>query len=354
MMRREGGFVSLFTCILLSMLLLLITVGLVSIQTLQLRKSEDSEQTLRAYYSAEAGVEDAVGKVLSKVITDGSIGSDTCNQSAGFDTTGSADWTCQYITFSGNPTGKLDKPDLAKTVDAIQPPGNTYQSVVIEWNQSSDTNASYFNQPGLTTGNFPTAAGYTASQFVPPLELSVLEYPGGGFSSGQICTSPGMPAGCVTKLQNLVLVPEGGAAGSVGYAGLLGGGPRSANCGLLGRSYTAAPGFPSSGYNCYALLTGLDPSKDYLFRIRSRYAATSYRMTFRKQANGAGGTVLVPDGTATIDVTAKAGQTYRRVISKLPLNDSAASALNFVIYSDTDVCKNFDVIDNVPSGPPGC
>jgi hypothetical protein len=40
------------------------------------------------------------------------------------------------------------------------------------------------------------------------------------------------------------------------------------------------------------------------------------------------------------------------VISKLPLNKSAAAGLNYVIYSDSNICKNFDVINNVAQS--GC
>src|SRR5260221_6730806 len=66
---RDQGFVSLLTAILISMLLLVITISLISLETFQLRKSEDAEQTLRAYYAAEAGVEDAGAKVLSGSIS---------------------------------------------------------------------------------------------------------------------------------------------------------------------------------------------------------------------------------------------------------------------------------------------
>src|SRR4051812_22946208 len=141
MKMRENGFVSLFTCIMISMLLLVITMSMVSVQALQLRKSEDSEQTLRAYYAAEAGVEDAVNKVLTGAIAPG-LGDDVCNKPATpYDGPGSASWPCQYVSFSGSPTGKLDKPDSAKTVD----PGNVnYQSVIVEWNQSPSGTSSYY------------------------------------------------------------------------------------------------------------------------------------------------------------------------------------------------------------------
>ena len=67
-----------------------------------------------------------------------------------------------------------------------------------------------------------------------------------------------------------------------------------------------------------------------------------------------GGTIVkVPDGTATIDVTARAGQTYRRVISKLPINGGASNGLNYVMYSDTNICKGFNVMNNLATSD-GC
>lgn len=349
MKTNDNGFVSLFTCIMISLLLLVITISLVSIEALQLRKAADSEQTLRAYYTAEAGVEDAVGKVLSKTIAPG-LGDNICNSSVSFDASGASGWTCQQVSFSGNPEGKLDSADASKTID----PGATvphYSSVIVQWNQSLNPAPAFYSQPALMAGAFPTGAAYNA---VPPLEISMLEYQPGGFAASQVCTNGALPVGCVAKLQNMVIVPEGASPSTITYGSLLGHGPWAGNCGKLGRAVAPLGGTVLNNYNCYAVITGFPVTQNYLFRIRSRYAASSYKLSFKTGAGGAGVSVPVPDGTATIDVTAKAGQTYRRVISKLPLNNSAASGLNFVIYSDTDVCKNFDVFDNVASAPPSC
>ncbi len=332
-MRRDDGFVSLFTAIMISLLLLVITVSLISLEALQLRKAEDSEQTLRAYYTAEAGVEDAVSKVLSKSVTS----DQTCASNASYDIPGAAGWTCQAITFSGTPFGKLDNPDLSKTID----PGKTtpaYGSIILEWNQSTNTSTGFYNVN--LAGGLPSQAAYNSA---PPVELSIVEYPDGGFKASDVGTQ--------VKLQQALIVPGGptGQAGAtVNYGTLANHGPWRGDCRPLPRVNP----FGATNYNCYAVISNLNASKDYMFRIRSRYTASAYRMTFKTGASGNGTTVTVPDGTATIDVTAKAGQTYRRVISKLPLNDSASGRLNYVLYSDGNICKNFDVFDNVPV--PGC
>jgi Tfp pilus assembly protein PilX len=353
MMRRldQRGLVSLFTCIMISLLLLVITVSMISIEALQLRKSEDGEQTLRAYYTAEAGVEDAVSKVLSGAVTT----DQTCAANLNYDIPGAAGWTCQQISFSGSPSGKLSKPDQAVTVDPAGQGGN-YQSVIFEWNQSSVASGAPYNIN--LGGGFPNQLQFQASNYAaPPLELQIVEYPhNGSVSAGDVCTGQvagaWVPLGCKIRLQNAVFVPGGTGAGGIADYATIYNNPSNlrANCGgpvprtiYLGRN---------SEYNCWMLLGNLPPNKDFIFRLRSRYQATDYRMTFYPAPNGNGNPVKVPDGTATIDVTAKAGQTFRRVISKLPLNKSAAAGLNYVMYADNDVCKNFDVIDNTAQS--GC
>lgn len=361
MIKRTGdqGFVSLLTAIMISMLLLVITVSLISLEALQLRKAEDSEQSLRAYYTAEAGVEDAVAKVLSGVLTPSSPSG--CSSSAIGPTSAAQVWTCQQVSWTGSPSGDLKGPpeEGAVTID----PGhqNTVHSVVIEWNQVNGNPGSYYNPwPAIGCGscNFPAGTAWNGT-YAPPVELQMVEFPDGGFKASDVCAKysagPGWQnsagGACSVKTQNLLLVPGGGAAtADVPYGTWAGLGPQRANCATAPRS---AP--RTSSYNCYAVISGLTSggTTDYLFRLRSRYVGSQYRMTFWTGANGNGSMVDVPDGMVMIDVTARAGDAYRRVISQLPRGTGAASSLNYVIYSDTDVCKNFNVInDQAQAGCP--
>ena len=195
-MRNERGFVSLFTTIMLSLLLLVITISLVSLEAVQLRKSEDSEQTLRAYYAAEAGIEDAAAKVLSGAVTTNQTCATPGAANTTYDATGAAGWTCQQISFSGSPTGILEHNDVAKTID----PGSAgYNRVVIEWNQSNVTTAASFN----VAGALPGAGGYGYA--APPMEVAIVKYPNAMFAG-----NTNIP------LTNAVFVPRG-AAGSTIY-----------------------------------------------------------------------------------------------------------------------------------------
>lgn len=207
---------------------------------------------------------------------------------------------------------------------------------------------------------FPSAGGYAGAACagacsVPPIELAVIDYPNSPVQASDVCKTAGASPGCKIHLQNMVIAPNGLTPGYVAPYDTTGAfathGPFAGNCGPLNRALPAALGGGTLNYNCYALISNLT-ANNFMFRLRSRYVKTAYKMVFRSGAGGGGVDVPVPDGTATIDVTANSGLTYRRVISKLPLNKSAAAGLNYVIYSDSNICKNFDIINNVAQ--PGC
>lgn len=348
--RHESGFVSLLTAILISLLLLTVTLSMVVLEVIQMRKAADAEQSLRAFYTAEAGVEDAVNKVLKGTVsadqncTDASGNPISGSSQPNYDAAGAAGWTCQQIALSGAPAGKLDQPDMSKTVDPGSAPA--YSSVLIEWDQSVGLSDS---APAV----MPTQGDYAVSPFMPPLELTVIRYPDALVRTADFCTGSQTPnnSACRVLLQNALLVPGGVAApGSFAYSGgfNIGAGPIRGNC-LANR--TTNPYYAATTYRCYKLLTGFVPADNYLFRLKSKYAASAYRMTF---FDGLGNAVAVPDGTATIDVTAKAGHTYRRTITKVPINGGAAAGLDYVIFSDNGICKSFDTVDNVfPTAPFG-
>jgi hypothetical protein len=349
----EQGIISLLSAILLGLLMMVVTMSVITLESGQLRQEGDTEQSMRASYAAEAGIENGVAKVLNGQVTSNQVCgtspvADT--QNTNYDSSGQAGWTCQQIIFSAVPFGELKRPDEAVTVD---PAGATgFQSVVIEWNDNAtDVNfldyddADAFGPVGLPPCNEAadgSCPGYPYA--APPVELTTVQYPQGGFSSTCNCV----------YTRNALFVPHGDYANpTVSFAALgnrPGPGPIPGRCRTL--QWTTPIG--DQNFNCFAVLTNLDSAANgYLFRIRSRYSTTNYKLTFMSGPNGDGSPVAVPSGAAVIDVTANAGQEFRRVVSQLPLQKQTSGLLNYVLYSDTDVCKNLSAISGVPQ-PGGC
>lgn len=358
---NSRGFVSLLTAIMLSLLLLAITVSMVTVQSLTLRKAEDSEQSQRAYFAAESGVEDAVARIRTgQVLQPGGqdCSSPAVSQNLGLSSTapGTYGWSCQFISFSGSPSDVIHQPDVSTTID---PSATSFNSLQLLWDQSANTAASgYFTSPALTGGT--TAWGNHAM----PLELTVVEYPRGvNFTTKQINT------------QTALILPETAGAGTIAYA------PRKTydvtdptranacnaahplNCGIDGAlpvaavctTATVADLSNTGKYHCKLTMTGLNPGMSYVFRLRSRYTAEDGSNKGRFVFNFCNGSCAVPanlvpvtDSTATIDVTGRAGDVYRRVIYKLP-RSLANSGLNYALFSEVGLCQNYTIISGAKS-----
>lgn len=336
--QSERGAVALLTTIVISMLLVIITGGIITLMAAEVRQSNDAEQSVRAFYAAQSGVEDALSRVQGAAA--GPLPADqTCTASSSATTqnldldatqAGVVGWTCQEIKFSSTPTGTLNQPDDAIQID----PGNTaFGSLTVEWDTKQGQPASYYAAPA----NFTPAAAW---QWAPPVELTVVEYPLGTFNPSVNNPATGRP---YIETRNALVRPSNGILGAPqNIQTLLGTNPFRGSC---------APG--GSAYHCRMDFTGFSAAKNYVLRLRSRYAGTGYRLTFHAGASTASATVAVPDGTASIDVTAKAGDVYRRVVYKVPYKQGALGGLNYVIFADGDVCKDFSVL-NGAIATPGC
>ncbi|MBW4061312.1 hypothetical protein HJC99_01930 [Candidatus Saccharibacteria bacterium] len=360
--RREDGFVSLITAILICLLLLTITTSLIAVQTLTLRQAENTEESQKAYYAAESGAEDAIAKVNTGAIVAGS--NQSCSSPNAVNTnldpsaSGQVGWTCQAVTFSGSPSGKLITPDAAITVDPYNPAtSSSISKMVLRWDQSSGAHITPSYLASRTWASYPSSTGY--GQHAMPLELTVVDYPTGSFAAAAI------------KTQNLLILPSYNAGGNATYSVAGGVCAAGATCGVDGRNpfhadcTTAgtadASGNSTTNYHCEITISSLTPSHNYLFRIRSLYLADGdfgfsgsgqFVMNFY---NSAGTLLAPPNQVATIDVTGKAGTVYRRVIYKQPVGPEAQSNLNYTLFADGNLCKDYTVVGGVrPGGADPC
>ncbi|MDP4038913.1 MAG: hypothetical protein Q8P54_03075, partial [bacterium] len=125
---------------------------------------------------------------------------------------------------------------------------------------------------------------------------------------------------------------------------------REYNCQLLYPANTANPDrIPLN------TITSTSGDQNYIFRLKSRYTGTNYRLTFY---NSSGQEVNIKFPFAVIDVTGRSGDTYRRIRAYKPLSpDTIYNNLDNVLVSGTEICKNLQVDINHngvgPATPPG-
>jgi hypothetical protein len=102
-------------------------------------------------------------------------------------------------------------------------------------------------------------------------------------------------------------------------------------------------------YDSGTLSTDFDNTTMFL-RIRPRYRSASYRIQFFA---GDGVTpVYMPDGNATIDVTARSGNYFRRVQAKKQLVPSIYDGVfDNALFSGGDICKNMKIYRDYRGAP---
>jgi Tfp pilus assembly protein PilX len=312
----ESGMVAMITTIIVSILLVIIVTSMTSLMIGELRQASDGDQSIRAYYAAEAGVEDALLKIKKDIAAGIALsGGGACVSSGA--ALGSVEYTCQRIIYDTNTVeGRLAKEQSLQIDLSTAAPSPVVQSVKVSWNQDGiDAPV-----PFTPIANFPEGNNWGNRPAV--MELSLASYPDNpNFSLGQI------------DYQTTVLKPSNAGAG-MSFSNISNSGPISVNC---------APARP---YTCQAVVSGLSPTRRYVLRLRPRYAGTRYQVQAFTCPNAACGPSTVADQFATVDVTARAGDVFRRVVVKMPVRAGAYN-VDYVLWSDTDICKNFKVRESL-------
>jgi hypothetical protein len=77
--------------------------------------------------------------------------------------------------------------------------------------------------------------------------------------------------------------------------------------------------------------------------LKTRYNSARYRVSVLGDGNVP---LAIPGAMYTIDVTARAGETFRRIQTSFPIGETSPTSLpglDYVLYSDTDICKSFEL-----------
>lgn len=311
----EGGMVSMITTIIVGILLVIIVTSMTSLMIGELRQSADADQSIRAYYAAEAGVEDAILKIKKALPGRVAGHGPACQPAVSI---GQVTYTCQRIMYDTNIlTGTLAKEQpLQIDLSTASPPN--VRRIEVSWNTDNDAPVPF---PAIGAGEFPPGGSWGARPAV--MELSLASYPDNpSFSLSQI------------NFQTTILKPQN-SAGGASVSNIADAGPIDVDCAA------------SRPYRCMAIIQGLDPTRNYVMRLKPRYAATHYQVqAFNCSLPASCPASDVPDQFATIDVTARAGDVYRRVVVKMPVV-AGVHNVDYVLWSDTDICKNFKVRESL-------
>ena len=103
---------------------------------------------------------------------------------------------------------------------------------------------------------------------------------------------------------------------------------------------------PCAGANFYRCSVEIDnvvpPGQNGVVRITSRSGSARFHLAAR---NGSGtSTVGLPLQHARVDITAKVGDSYRRIIQNVQVRSGVFAGFNDVLFGDEDICKDFELL----------
>lgn len=380
---RHQGSAALLTTIAISAVLIVLFVGITTIATREVKQSIASDQSNRALYAAQAGVEDAVRRLNDDV--DFARDEETCNGSnrnrpVEVASGSNAAWTCRTISLQSSVIeGRLEKDqavtiNLAKSVkdSAGTPAPVKYMS--LQWNKPDFDSQS---PVGAVAGYDSFLPGSDAwGNRAAAMQVTGVWFPKPGGATASVLVDGSLP------VRSLLLSPinSGDADGVQDFSNWnqsTGPAPRlrsgmSVKCMAVGTYNCSAPanfaGAPSAAntYNLENLMATSASNGDgtqrvmscdlnacnLVLRLQSRYTAANFQVRFYYEDGTSFKEALVPDGYATIDVTARSATYYRRVVAKKKLLPTVTDGVfDNALFSGGAICKDMAVYKDNRGAP---
>lgn len=360
--RPNRGLSALLLTVILSLIMVIFIVGLTVISTRELRQSSQLDQSARALYGAEAGVQDA----LTKLSQDPSFTED-CPAPGGIPTqlnvsnysdnlsSDQIAWVCRTVGNSGSQVeGTLSRDNAAQfNLTQYKMPNNSDKVTHIKVEYANPSPGSSFQVTNLADCFYPrfpantncsNGTGYNPWTAPPAIELGLVWWPRG--NGVQIYNEPNGIIGL--PVRNILVMPAKDDQ------------PQS-NSGVKSdcnsaRQYNCILRHGNSNLIPLNTVTSTSGDQNWIFRLRPRYTGTNYRLTFYSCGNDDQSCrVNVRFPFAVIDVTGRSGDTYRRIKAYKPLiPDTIYNNLDNVLVSGTEICKNLIVdINHNGVGPNG-
>ena len=329
---KQSGVVSFMSVFFISILLTVIVTGFIRIMVNEQRQASDFDQSARAYLAAEAGVEQVVAEVAAG---SSSVYGTNCVDNSGvftgmFEANSNLEVTCALVepstdasAFSAFASGETSEIDLRQAA--------TFDEVRIRWHQTTIADS-------FKTGAYVAQTVDTWGDLPPYLRLMVVSYPDSGVTSSNLTS------------RTAVLWPaSSGSSLSLGSIPIT---SNSANTPVIQNvDCTPADLSAQDNYYCEARITGFSSSQNYQLNIKP-YLLGEREITYDVSVYNGGVKTTINQSIIDIDVTARAGDTFRRIQSSFAPDDITTTTFgyDYAIFGDGGACKNNEVERDANTG----
>jgi hypothetical protein len=343
--QSQRGIISLLTAIFVGILLIILTIALVGLMAGNFQQASDDQLSQRAFAAAEGTIELLYGYLQQHPQANFSNcdGAGSINSLAGngplspgiqflYDFKNPASdsgnkITCVKITQNNNAfTGSLGLDEMQQVrLDRASATGlQRARFMRVSWVRGDGP----FTFPDSVAWNPPPTGGplNPPAGSAPAIELTIVKYPFNG--AGQVL--PGS-----IGIRNSLLFPTDNLTANADPKIYANCNQPNYRCVSPLIALNLAPGSPPNGANDADLVL-----------IRPRFLQPNQSVHYQIQFFAANGTTVIPvqSNQAVVDVTARSGGVYRRIIAHVPIgNTNVPSGINYVLYGDTDICKDLAV-----------
>lgn len=317
---NQKGVVSMLTAVFFSILILIVTLGTLLVQTRELRQSTDVDQSVVAFSAAQAGLE----KALLELKANPNL-RQSCQENSDarpvFDNP-EVEITCVEIANSSSVgTGTM----VQERAHHYDWSGARLEKVVLQWHNGDPT---YTSNPEYAQTSLPNRARWTAPALPAVIEAVVYSYPDGIINYSQI------------RAKTFLIRPTAGSGvTTINYSTSATGSFHTVGCNTAN----------ANGYRCEVWIDRL-PTDNVVVRMRSRYADAPYVALFYPLACPNPSECQpekMPNSGVSVDVTARAGDVFRRVTAVTnPGVPFEQGLIDYVILSNTNICKNLTIRSN--------
>lgn len=318
---RQAGVVALITSIIIGLLLVAITTGAIALMGGELRQGSDYDQSIRAYFAAEAGAEDALAHIRRQLAAGASLSSLNSPDCAAYDDNNpnlsgdnSVSYTCQVTSLAANSITDFLRVEESTQIDLSSVP--TATTIVLSWNQNGTSDPQSTDWSNIP-GNFTTGAAWSGV-FPSVPEVTFFDYPSNQSSFGSSDIHE----------HTIVLKPSGTGIQNpnINLASIVN--PESVEC------------VPSNlgNYDCQATFQLISiGSVYYVMQIHARYSQMHYKI----QAFQGSQQLTIANAEMVVDVTGKANDVTRRIRLQAPVKGNQFA--NFVLLVGDTICKVLEI-----------
>jgi Tfp pilus assembly protein PilX len=338
----QKGAVAMISVVIFALIITILATAYARTIVNQQREATNYDLSTRAFYAAEAGAQDAIRAIKAATPTDKLVvkGQSECKESStylGGSTTGYLDnsssdlaFTCQLVDISTS-DGVSGKTDRNSGLWRISPggsaPANGYE-LTVTWRPAVQTGSQYaVREDGSKL--FPPLTVWGQSQFPPVLRLSLISN-----------SSPGAPSRASLKQHVYFLNPAANAEPSEETIN-----PESAEDASKIVRNASCTTSQSEGYECsisFNAPASLFSGKELYAVVHSVYGESNYKISMTKKGSAE---PVDLKGIATIDVTARAGNVFKRIKQQISLDKSYRTSwfdASGLVVGD-GICKLFSV-----------